>query len=160
MKKTKKRLPNDSSLKSNYNSKVRQEFLDYDYLKKLSKEEYAWLAAFTHEYNCANLNHRGDKVMGRDKKTTKEIYDKNNARNRDAFGVSHAHKRLMYMELTDLSFLDDNEANARNPEDHLNDLIDIKNSDYKMDLVNTEFNKAKRRIEKRDAGIATRRKKK
>jgi hypothetical protein len=160
MKKSKKKLPNDSSLKSNYNSKVRQEFLDYDYLNKLSKEEYDWLAAFTHEDNCANLNHNGDKVFDRDKKTTKKLYDKNNARNRDAFGVSHAHKRLMYMEQTDLSFLDDNEARSRNPEDHLIDMIDIKNSEYKMDLVKTEFNKGKRRIEKRDAGVAMRKKNK
>lgn len=158
--KSKKRLPHDSSLKPNYNSKVRQEFLDYDYLNKLSKEEYDWLASFTHEDNCANLNHKGDKVFDRDKKTTKKLYDKNNARNRDVFGVSHAHKRLMYMELTDLSFLDDNEAASRNPEDHIIDLIDIKNSEYKMDLVKTDFNKAKRRINRRDTGTNSKRKKK
>lgn len=148
MKKKTKRPP-DASLKPNYNSKIRQEFLDYDYLNKLDKEIYDWLAAVTHEDNCANFNHPLPKVIKKTKKNTSEIYDKNNARNRDSFGATKAQNRLLYLEGGSPEFLDDYDISERNPEDALIEMIDNKNSEFKMNQLEIEFRRAKRLMTKR-----------
>lgn len=142
-------MPKDSSLKTNLNSKVRQEFLDYDYLNQLTQEEYDWLAAFTHEDNCANFSHGGQKVLPRKKAVKKEMYDKNNARNRDAFGITHAHKRLMYLEGGGPDFLDDFDVNNRDPENSLIQLIDNQKKQTKVDDFERQCRQANKIIEKR-----------
>jgi len=76
----------NASLVKKYNSKVRQEFLDADYLDKLSEKELDWYARFIAEDNNANFNHPGKQII-KSKKTIREIYQKNNARNRDLYGL-------------------------------------------------------------------------
>lgn len=143
-------MPKDSSLKTTLNSKVRQEFLDYDYLNDLTQEEYDWLAAFTHEDNCANFSHGGQKVLPRKKEMKKAMYDKNNARNRDAFGISHAHKRLMYLEGGGPDFLDDYDVENRDPEDSMIELIDTKKRQTKIDDYERQCRQADKVIKKRN----------
>jgi hypothetical protein len=150
----------DSSLKASLQPKIRQEYLDYDYLDQLSKEEYDWLAAFTHEDNCANLNHPGPKILKRNKKARSEIYKKNNKRNNDTFGISHAHRRLMYLEGGAPDFLDDYDVDQRNPEDSMIELIDNKNSEYKLDQLEIEFKRAKKYVEKQTKKASKKRKNK
>lgn len=141
--KKKRKRPKDSSLKSEYNSKIRQEYLDYDYLNKLSKEEYEWLAAFTHEYNCANLKHDYDKVFKRNKLARKEHNDRNNSRNRDTYSQIRAQNRMIYLQGGAPEFLDNvNEPDALNPEDSMIELIDNKNNSFKLDKLQMEFKRA------------------
>lgn len=144
--KKRKKRPKDSSLRPEYNSKIRQEYLDYDYLNKLSKEEYEWLAAFTHEYNCANLNHEYDKVFKRNKEARKEHNDRNNQRNRDTFSNIRAQNRILYLQGGAPEFLDENDVDQRNPEDSIIELIDNKNNEFKLDKLQMEFNAAKRNL--------------
>ena len=61
------------------NTRPRRELLDFDYLDKLSKEELEWLAKYCYEEYMANPDP--------DAENSKEIYDANNARNRDIFNV-------------------------------------------------------------------------
>ena len=52
--------------------------VDYDYLDKLSEEEKKWLDKFSSEYYGANLKNKNLSAEER-----KQIFDANNARNRD-----------------------------------------------------------------------------
>jgi hypothetical protein len=73
-------------------SKIKQEYHDYDYVKKLSQEEREWLSNFTTEYLGANLKEgreTGD-VLHTDPDHIKDIWSQNNARNRDIYSRSKA----------------------------------------------------------------------
>lgn len=79
-----------AALTPKYNSKIRQEYLDYDYIDKLSPEEKDWLAAFNSEYANNDFKHGFDPVIRKTKKNKKKSGDANNARNRCAYGISKA----------------------------------------------------------------------
>jgi len=64
-----------------YNPKNRRETIDYDYLNKLSEEELDWLNKFTEEYNGASFKN-DERDIHQDKEQKREIYGRNNARNR------------------------------------------------------------------------------
>lgn len=57
----------------------RREYIDYDYLDKLSPEEKDWLNQFTKEYHIASFNKDESKRLIKD---TREIYRNNNSRNK------------------------------------------------------------------------------
>lgn len=82
-----------------YNHRLRQEYLDYDYLDKLSEEELTWLNKFSEEYNNDNyetvdgqLDENGNKILDPTKNIhqtqehKKALDDANNARNRCQYG--------------------------------------------------------------------------
>jgi len=73
------------NLTPRYNVKVRQESIDQDYLEKLSPEEMAWLDRFMGEYNNASFKNDGTDLH-QNVEHKKEIYNKNNARNRCLYG--------------------------------------------------------------------------
>jgi truncated hemoglobin YjbI len=63
-------------------SRIKQEYHDYDYVDKLSDKDKKWLSDFTSEWLGANLND-SDKKMHKSNKRRKQVFDMNNARNRD-----------------------------------------------------------------------------
>ena len=74
-----------------------EEIQDIDYLHKLNDKEKAWLNNFMEEYVNANMQHEGKKFH-KTKKSRKKVYDKNNARNRDAFTQSKIRNNLNYYD--------------------------------------------------------------
>lgn len=85
-KRTKRSKIKHPALKPKYNSRVRQEYLDYDYLDKLNEEELNWLNKFTAEWNNAEIKEGDPNAIHDYSKHKKEIFDRNNARNRDLYG--------------------------------------------------------------------------
>ncbi len=83
--KTKRSKAKNPALVPGLNSRVRQEYLDYDYLDQLSPDELAWLNKFTEESNNASFKNDGTDLIT-DPVTRKAIYDNNNARNRCLYG--------------------------------------------------------------------------
>jgi len=64
--------------------KNRNEYSDFDYLDKLNKDELAFLKKFHREYNNADFKHSNPLIEIEERKP---LYDANNARNRDLYGV-------------------------------------------------------------------------
>ena len=74
--------------------RVRREFVDADYLDKLSVSELEWYRKFIDEYIGANVK-KSKKVnrvltrhLHRTNEQAKELYDSNNRRNNDVHGVT------------------------------------------------------------------------
>lgn len=82
-KRSKAQYPN---LVPRLNSRVRQELIDYDYLDKLNPEELAWLNKFSGEYVNSSFNRDGND-LDESQEGRKASYDRNNARNRDLYGL-------------------------------------------------------------------------
>lgn len=91
--KSKRSRAKNPNLNPKLNSRVRQEYLDYDYLDKLNEEELAWLNKFTGEYNNGSVvldeNKQLDPAnnLHQDPAHKKQLFDKNNFQNRDMFGL-------------------------------------------------------------------------
>lgn len=137
-KKSKRSRVKNPGLKKQYNSKVKQEYIDYDYVDKLSPEEAEWLNKFSEEYIGAKLNHHD--ALHDTPELRKDCFDRNNARQRCIYGNSKA-KNAVYTptkhnvgvnnETNDVSNYNDIMINkqqhmADNIEDHMIDYIDIK----------------------------------
>jgi hypothetical protein len=85
------------ALNPRYMPKVRQEYMDIDYIDKLSDEELKWLNKFMdEELNASFKNNKKDLVTDPEEK--RAIYNKNNARNRCVFGIAKATGTLDYKE--------------------------------------------------------------
>lgn len=105
------------ALKRNFNLKTRYDEIDFDYVEKLSEEDKAWLNSFAEEYIGANLNHKGEKLH-KTKKLKKDVYDRNNARNRCVLTRSKAqNKAILLSELPET-------ISAGNEEDKLIEQLD------------------------------------
>ena len=118
----------NAALKKQYNSKIRQEYLDYDYLDKLNEEEMAWLNNFTEEHLNANFAHNGEKLI-EDPEYKKKIYNENNARNRCVYSTQRAQGRLHGIEETFATETKDTVVSNNELEDALIDYIDNKEED-------------------------------
>ena len=105
-KRSKAKYPN---LVPNLNLKRRQEAIDFDYLHKLSKEEKEWLNQFMGEYLGASFKKdeklNVSKCNLHKKQQVKEVYDSNNARNRDIYGIKRCLNGLDYMTTIQLDDL-------------------------------------------------------
>jgi hypothetical protein len=75
------------------NVRTKWDYLDQDYVKKLSDAEKQFLSNFNDEFYGGSFNHPG-KQLHRSKKKKRECYDRNNARNRDLFAISRATNQL------------------------------------------------------------------
>lgn len=73
------------SLVKKYNSRVKQEYIDFDYLDKLNKEELQWLNKFADEYINASFS-KDEENIDETAEGRKASYDRNNARNRCLYG--------------------------------------------------------------------------
>lgn len=105
MKSKRKQKTRLQSLDRNYNTRVRWEALDADYLDKLSPEELKWYAQFTDEYvgGAISKNKDGTPKKGHIHKTkelAKSCYDSNNRRNNDLFSIAKATNRVMSLNST------------------------------------------------------------
>lgn len=69
------------ALNKKYNPKVRQEYIDQDYLEKLNPDEMAWMNKFMEEFNNAKFNN-DETDLDQSAEGRKAAYDRNNARNR------------------------------------------------------------------------------
>jgi hypothetical protein len=115
-------------LKKGYNSKVKQEYMDQDYIPKLSNSEKDFLSDFNEEYYGANLDFQNleNNRFHKTKEEKKACTDRNNARNRCTYGVAKAGGKL------DTKLQNDSdkpnpkyELSSDNPEDALIELIDF-----------------------------------
>jgi hypothetical protein len=92
------------ALEPHLNTLIRQEYIDYDYLHKLSEDEKDWLNRFTEEELCANLTHNGEKFTEvENPKARSRIWKRNNDRNFCAYGNAKAGRTLVDIDpkLTD-----------------------------------------------------------
>ena len=117
-------------LKTRKISKVKQEYLDIDYLSKLSPKDQLWLADFMAETLNAEVKSKTRKQnrFHKSKESVKDVYDKNNARQRDSFGQMRAQGRLMYLSNENMSeYFDTEKTNLQNDQENaMVDLIDQK----------------------------------
>lgn len=97
-----------------------EEIQDIDYIDKLNEKEKIWLNGFLEEWIGANLQHKGKKFH-KTRKDRKLVYDKNNARNRDAFVTTKIMGKLEYGKI----------AASENPEDALILMCDINRKKYR-----------------------------
>ncbi len=93
-KKQKKVSQKNAGLNPRKFSKVKQEFHDFDYIKLLSPKEKQFLSDFTWEYLGANLT---EAKYHKTKKARKDVFDANNARQRDIYSQRRAEGRLFSM---------------------------------------------------------------
>lgn len=82
-------------LNKNLNLNNRREALEIDYEDKLSHEEKVWLSNFNREYVGGDFTHEGENLH-KTPELVKSVYDANNARNRDRYGVSKLHNMLSF----------------------------------------------------------------
>lgn len=120
--KLKKKTPARSRKKfpaliAKYTTKVRREFLDMDYIESLTEAEKEWLNKFTEEYLNASFKNTS-KDIHKSKKAKRQLYNKNNAVNRDIYGVGKVNKLLNYGTTDQLEY------DTVSPEDSIIDYID------------------------------------
>lgn len=85
-KKTRRSSVKNPALKKPYTTRVRQEYLDYDYLDQLNEDELEWLNKFTDEYLNDSFKRDGTDIQPYEK-YGKDANDRNNARNRCLYGA-------------------------------------------------------------------------
>lgn len=124
--KTKRSRVKNAALIPRFNSKIRQPTIDQDYIDKLNDKEKEWLASFMEETNNANFNHGGKKHY-KTKTKKREIYNANNARQRDIMSQQQAMGRLNEFNKETEAYLENEEAQSMSDiEDSLIDYIDKK----------------------------------
>lgn len=114
MKNSKRSKTKNASLKKQYNSRVRQEYIDQDYLHELDDKvkkhklpdgtmvtELEWISVFMKEWNSGGVGKQKDAANNKIHRTAKEVKsctDRTNQRNRDQYGRAKAHKQIIKMD--------------------------------------------------------------
>lgn len=123
-------------LQKQYNSRIKQEYMDQDYISDLSEKEKDWLNDFNEEFYGANLdfknldNNRFHKTIAEKKDCT----DRNNARNRCMYGMAKASGKVNKVDVIITDQKDqinrtlNKENSSSNIEDALIEYIDSKKS--------------------------------
>lgn len=144
-KKTKKRSKLQyPSLNPRVNSRVRQEYMDYDYVDQLDDEAKQFLEDFNKEHYQANVGRQKDE--GKDNRFTKgkaavkEAQDNNNKRNSDLYGqIRNKVGRTKLLNYDDvLNIVEDELSREVNPE-YIEDAM-IEFLDNTKNLENTTDN--------------------
>lgn len=125
----------DDALKKFFNPKVRSEVWDgLDYINDLPEAEKEWMKKFMSEYANASIgvDKKGMPKKGhlhKTKKQKKSVFDANNKRNNDVFGVTKVNGLLEY-DVNGLSHERDIwfETDPNSTEDALHWAIDYKNN--------------------------------
>lgn len=86
---TRKDASRHSGLDKKFFSRIKQEYFDIDYIDQLSEKEKEWLSSFMEEDLGARFQHNGKKIYRR-KSDARKSYTRNNARNRDQYGIAKA----------------------------------------------------------------------
>lgn len=119
------------NLKKQYNTKIRQLYMDQDYLDdpRLTPEDLAWYDKFLKETLNTNFkNTRSD--FHKTKKAKRQLYNENNARNRCLFNNQRAIDKLDYMDQGSIREYDDTRSGINYAEDTLIDLLDNKGKPF------------------------------
>ena len=162
--KTKRSKEKYPSLKRNLNSKVRQEYVDYDYvdgfkdyksgelvMRPLTEEEKQFLEDFNNEYYNASVGKQSDAGKNnrfhKTRESVKERQDANNARHRDLYGRVRskvgATKLLNYEDSTEII---DNYTKKRSSADDYEDaLIDFLDSNNGLNNADDGSTKGKKK---------------
>lgn len=136
------------SLKKGYNTRIRQEYVDHDYVDKLDDTEknckmpdgtpcteMEWLSGFMDEWNSAavtGIKDTSDKTakegnqFHQTSKEAKECTDRNNARNRDMLSIAKAQNMVHGQDYETLQdwIEEKQEINTNYTEDALIDILD------------------------------------
>lgn len=112
-------------LKRELNPKSRWELLDFDYIGKLSEKEKDFLNKFAEEYIHGSFEHNR-KDLHKTKKSKRECYNRNNARNRDLYTISRTNGWIANVDASANEI--ENQQFRDNTEDNLITLLDLKNS--------------------------------
>lgn len=152
----KKKNPNNirqkvphASIKKKYNSRIRQEYIDADYIDQLDDTkknckmpdgtpctEKEWYSNFMKEWNNAGIvkgsvkdksNRKAKKnKFHRTAKEAKECTDRNNARNRDIYSIAKAQNMIHKNDYETLqNWIDETQScTNNNTEDSLIELLD------------------------------------
>lgn len=116
----------------------RWEFIDFDYIDKLTHEEKLYLSDFYEEYLSGNTNHDGRPVLHPTWKDLKPCYDRNNARNRDTLAIS----KTQGLVVGDEGGLPEKHIdNVGETEDNVLTLLDLKDEIKNAKLVARKNNK-------------------
>lgn len=94
------------ALDKNYNLKIRHELFDQDYIHLLNEEEKKFLNKFNSEFFNASVDKK--EPLHSTDELRKDVYDRNNSRNRDIYAISIATGLLK-----DEGFLTDYDLNNR-----------------------------------------------
>ena len=92
-KKTRRSEAKRPNLNHKYMPKNRREYVDFDYLDKLSEEELDLLDSFSAEYYGASVKGKDrlhENKFHNTEELKKSVTDANNARNRDLYGIAKA----------------------------------------------------------------------
>lgn len=114
-------------------SKVKQEYHDMDYINQLDDKSKKWLSQFMEEHLGAQLdpdtlkNKYNRKAFHKTKKMRKDCFDRNNARQRDIYGLSKAIGKLDDYNSEDTAQYLESLSEEDSYEDRLIDEIDKKN---------------------------------
>ena len=74
-----------------YNPKVNREYMEIDYLDKLTEDEKKWLHKFEEEFNGASLDFKNLKNnLHNTPELKKDCTDRKNSRNRCMYGIAKA----------------------------------------------------------------------
>ena len=130
------------SLKKGYNSRIRQEYIDMDYISELDDTvkncelpngemvtELEYISIFMKEWNSGGVSKQSEAKTNKIHRTAKEVKDctdRTNSRNRDQYSIAKAQNRVHKMDNSVLSdFVDDSIlTNVNHMEDALIDFID------------------------------------
>lgn len=132
MKKTRRKNVKHPSFHPEFNHKVKNEYLDQDYINGLSEEEKDFLDKFNQEYYGATLDYQNlENNLHNTPELKKRCTDRNNAQNRCTYGLGRAKKlisnTLFYPE--DIEKCIDNqesELESENIEDLMIEYLDSK----------------------------------
>lgn len=104
------------------NSRTRWEYLDQDYIDKLSPKDKKYLSDFMCEWMSGNFQHDGKKMhkTGQEKR---DCYNRNNARNRDVYAIKKATGYLAPIE-DHAQALESSHISKDSNEDAIIELID------------------------------------
>lgn len=80
-------------LTKRFNSRTKHEYIDFDYVDKLTEDEKEWLNNFNEEYLGGNFQHSG-KQLHKTKAAKRDCYNRNNARNRCAYSIAKARGKV------------------------------------------------------------------
>jgi hypothetical protein len=72
-----------------------RDYVDFDYLDKLSEAEKRWLHQFVEEYYCGKVKKNNKKTIHNTDKMRKECYNRNNAINRDLYSICSQSKHFL-----------------------------------------------------------------
>ena len=116
-------------LVKNLFSKKKQEYHDIDYADKLNDKQKKMLSQFMEEWLGARLNGESKKKFHSTAKRRKQVYDMNNARERDIYSLMRATGRLDNMSYTELANVLDQSLDNVDPsgyEDMFIEMLDKK----------------------------------